>query len=66
MTPAEVYTSVRRCHPSAIRATESVSLPTRKSLRDTRVLTAADRSMTAAPQEASSTGSGRTILPTAS
>ena len=66
MTPAEVYTSVRRCHPSAIRATESVSFPTWKSFRDTIVLTTADRSMTATPQEAISRGSGLTIFWTAS
>jgi len=66
MTPAEVYTSVRRCHPSAMRATESVSRPTWKSFRETAVLTAADSSMTAAPQAAKSRGSGRMIFPTAS
>ena len=50
MTPNEVYTSVRRCQPSACSATDSVSRPTLKSRRDTRVFTIADTSITPTPQ----------------
>ena len=66
MTPAEVYTSVRRCQPSAIRATESVSFPTLKSIRATTELATAETNMTATPQPTVATGHGDKSLLTLS